>query len=272
MPESKTDPKLWATITIVVSVIACIGTVSSALLGALPELLKITTTQTASNYQPSPYPVVTNTPFVSITATIANFTSTPEVTVTPSAYIYYEKAESCYLNSDFDCTISFCTQAINLKSDFANAYFKRGDAYDETGKYDLAIIDYTKAIDLHYEPLQTVYHYRGTTYLKMKEYSLALSDFNVSISIKPSAVSYTNRGEVYFRLKDYEKALADANEAIKINPSLSGAYLVRGTVYRDMGLTEQAIADFKMIITLNNNNSTEVLAEQRLINMGVPLP
>lgn len=272
MSETKTDPKIWATVTIAVSAIACIGTILSALIGALPELVKITTTQTAEQLPSStPYLSNTNTPIVISTSTYI-WTSTPEITLTPTAYFYYEKAEDCYRNKDFDCTISYCTQSINLKPDYANAYFKRGDAYDEVGKYELAISDYTKAIELKFEPLSPAYNYRGVTYIRMKKYDLAILDFDVSISINPNAPAYGNRAEAYYYLENSEQAIASASEAIKINSSLAKAYLIRGVAYRQAGNIEQAIADFKMAISLNNDSETKALAENELRKMGVSTP
>lgn len=269
MSEAKTSPKMWATITITVSIIACVGTTLSALIGVLPDLLKITPTQTVA-YTPSVTPFLPNTSNPTIFPTnTSTWTSTPEFTSTPSAYFYYDKAKDCYFNKDFDCVILFCTQSISLKPDYANAYFKRGDAYDEIGQYELAINDYTKAIELNYEPLITVYQYRGLTYLKMKEYVLSISDLDFALSVAPDANSYHNRAQAHFYLRNYEQALLDVNKAIDMEPSSSGWYVTRAGIYRKMGENEKAIADYKMAIFLNNNDTAKALAEQQLYDMGV---
>ncbi|MDR3207349.1 MAG: tetratricopeptide repeat protein, partial [Oscillospiraceae bacterium] len=39
-------------------------------------------------------------------------------------------------------------KAIELKSNYAKAYFNRGIAYDETHQKEKAIVDYSKAIEL----------------------------------------------------------------------------------------------------------------------------
>jgi len=43
------------------------------------------------------------------------------------------------------------TDIIKLQTDNANAYFNRGCCYDQLGKLDLAIADYSKALELENE-------------------------------------------------------------------------------------------------------------------------
>lgn len=42
--EAKPDPKLWATVTIAVAIIGCLGVLSSAFIGVLPDILKSSST------------------------------------------------------------------------------------------------------------------------------------------------------------------------------------------------------------------------------------
>jgi tetratricopeptide (TPR) repeat protein len=60
----------------------------------------------------------------------------------------------------------------------------RGNAYSDTGAYDNAIADYTKAISL--KPDAVAYGGRGLVYAKQGKKDLAVADFRAALKIDPS--------------------------------------------------------------------------------------
>jgi tetratricopeptide (TPR) repeat protein len=96
-------------------------------------------------------------------------------------------------------------------------HLDHGRACLDTGKYDDAIADYTKAIAL---------------------------DPNV-------ALAYTNRGLAYYRKGEYERAIADHSKAIAIDPNHANAYYNRGVAYEQKGDKDQAIADYDKVLEIN---------------------
>ena len=99
------------------------------------------------------------------------------------------------------------------KREEAEVYYTRGIAYCESGDYDQAIADFTKAIEL--EPGRAEGHYnRGTAYSKKGEVKLAIEDYTEAIELKPDyADAYYNRGGAFLRLGEWEKAKADLTTA-----------------------------------------------------------
>ena len=80
-------------------------------------------------------------------------------------------------------------------------------------KFDLAIIDYTKAIELRPD-LVHPYNNRGNVYNKKGEYERAIKDYNAAIERNTDlAEPYYNRGMMFVRLQEWEKAKEDLTTA-----------------------------------------------------------
>jgi len=100
---------------------------------------------------------------------------------------------------------------------------RRGKSTDK-GKYDQAISDYTKAIEI--DPgHSTAYNNRGVAYGEKGQYDRAISDYTKAIEINPRfAAAYYNRGLAYQNKGGYDQAIPDYNKALEINPRLAEAY------------------------------------------------
>jgi regulator of sirC expression with transglutaminase-like and TPR domain len=51
---------------------------------------------------------------------------------------------------------------------------------------------------------------------------------------------------------------------LELNPELAAAYGGRGLVYKQLGQTEQAIADFERLLELTDNPQWHQMAEEQL--------
>jgi hypothetical protein len=101
----------------------------------------------------------------------------------------------------------------------ATDHLNQGVALYEAGKYEQAVAEYTKAIEL--DPnLASAYYNRGLAYFKMKQYDLALADFNKATELNPNAsAAWTGRGTALQGLGKYKEALEAYNKALEINPN-----------------------------------------------------
>ena len=144
--------------------------------------------------------------------------------------------------------------ANKLNSKYAEAYNKRGVAYYYLQKYDLAIADYTKAVELD-PKFAWAYHNRGLAYYYLQKYNLAIADYTKAIELDPKfAWAYhNNRGNAYYDLKKYELAIADYNKAIALDQNDAMAYNNRGLAYSDLKKYDLAIADYNKAIELDQN-------------------
>ena len=78
---------------------------------------------------------------------------------------------------------------------------------------------------------QTAYDYyiQGIEYQDLGEYQLAINNYTKAINEYPDyAPAYYNRGITYNKLGKYEDAIADFTRAIRIDLDYADAYLNRG--------------------------------------------
>lgn len=130
------------------------------------------------------------------------------------------------------------------------AFANRGYAYYKIGKYDEAIADYNKTLQLDANDAGT-YHNRGVAYYHSGKNELALADFNKAFELKlDNSEVYNNRGAVYAAMGSADAAIADFTKAIELSPDYAEAYNNRGTEYGKARMFEAALTDFNKAIQL----------------------
>ncbi|MCA2908482.1 MAG: tetratricopeptide repeat protein, partial [Microcystis sp. M034S1] len=175
------------------------------------------------------------------------------INLAPRAAWYYNRGNLYYYQQKYDLALSDYDKAIELNPNYAYAYYNRGNLYKNLQKYELALADYDKAIELNPNYAKSYYN-RGVLYYDQKKYELALADWNKAIELNPNFTdAYYNRGNLYYNQQKYDLALSDYNKAIDINPNDAGAYLNRGGLYSYQQKYELALADFNKAIEINPN-------------------
>jgi len=143
------------------------------------------------------------------------------------------------------------TRAIEVAPNLTWAIADRGETYQLMRRYEEALTDLTRAVDLN-PHLTSAITDRGETYRLMERYEEAVADLNRAIEINPGyAFAIRSRGETYRQMKRYEEALTDLNRAIEINPGYTSGIRSRGETYRLMGRYEEALTDFSRAIEID---------------------
>lgn len=101
----------------------------------------------------------------------------------------------------------------------------------------------------------------GGVYFSLKNYDLALRNFEKSLSLDKSfALAYSNIGLVYLSrfMAENDPTLAETalgyfNRAIRLNPSLAAAYSGRASILLATRQVDRAIGDYEMAIKLDPN-------------------
>ncbi len=94
----------------------------------------------------------------------------------------------------------------------------RGMAYFSESRYDEAVEDFSKALELDPRAHKAAY-YRGVVRCVQEDYARAISDFDLALDINPyHFFSLYRRSQAYFHLGDFPKALADCQGAELIDP------------------------------------------------------
>jgi len=143
----------------------------------------------------------------------------------------------------YDRAIEDFARAIELYPTYGVAYNNIGNSYFRTGVYDRAIEAQTEAIAL--EPNNAIFRdNRGLSYADIGSYDLAAADFTKAIALDPSyAKSYHNLGFVYHKKGLYRPAIEEYTKAIALDPSNAVFRSNRGSAYAAIGDYERAIED-----------------------------
>ena len=114
-------------------------------------------------------------------------------------------------------------------------YNNRGRIYSSLGKHTIAIADYSSAIRIESNKVES-YRLRASAYQYAGKYTLAIADYTRAISIKPEDANIINeRGNVYFEMHHYTKAIADYTRAINIKPEHPDYYFNRAVTKENAG-------------------------------------
>lgn len=140
-------------------------------------------------------------------------------------------------------------------------FLTRADNHYYAYRYELAMNDYTKALDLN--PKLTIASVRqGWIFFHRGDHETALAEFN-SILKEPVRIgeAYHGRALVLRALGKSEEALADVTEAIRLSPNTTGSLRLRGELHLAAGQANQALSDFIRAVKLapsNPENHVEV--------------
>ncbi len=143
----------------------------------------------------------------------------------------------------------------------AKNFYKAGDKFLDVNKYEDAILQYTKAVDLDPE-YEKAYVARAFAYEKMGDFAQAAEDYERAIVFLPKdEVVHCQAGKAYYLSGEMGKALAKLNKAISRKSNYLDAYQVRTKVYLGLGRYDEALEDCKKALRLKEN-------EVNLYNLG----
>jgi len=161
----------------------------------------------------------------------------PGTYATVSAENYNNFGVQEYEKGNYEKAIEYFTKAIELKPDYAEAYFNRGLAYFKMGSryttegrenLNSAIVDFSKAIELNPNFIDAYYsrglakiafiHFYDKPFSQETEqlFESAIEDFKKSLSLDPEYyIAYAGLGNAYDLHGDFGKAIEAYEEALK---------------------------------------------------------
>jgi len=133
-------------------------------------------------------------------------------------------------------------RAIELRPDYADAFYERGLKYDLANNSAAALADYNKALQLNPKFVEA-YRTRAVLYLLDGKGEPAIADYTKIVELKPGGESYYMRGNSYLELGQDAKAIIDLTKSIELDPTYYWAYMQRAKAYRHLNRFKLAQAD-----------------------------
>ncbi len=158
------------------------------------------------------------------------------------------------------CTRLYDNRGLGLRNR-AIALGNRGAAYKMLGRYDEAMADFSRAIELDNDNPQ-YYCQRGDVRVKTGAFNDAIADYTTVLQRSPGfAWAYSGRGQAYLAQGNGQQALPDLNQALRAKPGNFKLLVLRGRANNLAKSYAAAIADFSQ--ALADKSVSSLLPKER---------
>ena len=152
------------------------------------------------------------------------------------------------------------TKALSF-GEYHSVLFKRGKVRCRLEKYQDALADLNRAIEIYPEAAR-YYYWRAATYIGLHDNERAMQDIQYAVKLDPYDKSIMEKYEWLLLVKGYElrntsnKSLeiAQYNEALRINPNNAETYARRAHAYVAQNKNDLALIDLDKAIEIDPNN------------------
>jgi tetratricopeptide (TPR) repeat protein len=163
---------------------------------------------------------------------------------------YGERGESYRLVGRYDDALADFSRAIELDPESSWSFTRRGDTYRGMKRYDDALADYSRAIEL--DPIARAFADRKDSHEDRRRHdedALAHMGFETA-SDQESTRTITCLGGTYRDIKKYDDSLADFSRVNELDPT-ARVFADRGDAFRHLGRYDDALADLARAIELD---------------------
>jgi tetratricopeptide (TPR) repeat protein len=134
--------------------------------------------------------------------------------------------------------------ALKIDPQFMDALINQARVYRIIGELDLALRDINAAAALSDGRDDTIFTLRGDIYYAQRRYDLALTDLQKAIEIAPdNDFPHILRGDILILLGRDNDAIASYSLAINLDPGNAYPYLLRAQLYLKVGKYKEAALD-----------------------------
>lgn len=159
-----------------------------------------------------------------------------------------------YKQKQYKKAVDALSKVIKDEPENIDAFRVRGSSLMKLGKYDHAIKDFQKAVDL--APDQNgVYSDLGTAWYYNKNYEKALDNYNLEIENgHRNHLVFFNRALCFKKLGEVEKALKDIHTALEIKPDFYLGLCYKGNLFSLKKKYAKAAEAYKAAIKIDAEN------------------
>jgi tetratricopeptide (TPR) repeat protein len=152
-----------------------------------------------------------------------------------------DSVDQCFHSTVLDRSIRSCSTIIQsgrLDSQpdrLSVIYQARGVAFGNYGQFDLALLDFDKAVQLNPNNVEILYD-RAVTLERKGTLDDAILDLDKVLQLQPDyKQAVYERAVCRLKKGEYQRAIVDFDRAIEKSPDLAMAYLGRATAYKALG-------------------------------------
>lgn len=154
-------------------------------------------------------------------------------------------------NKTWKNPIQFYKRIIFFSLDSAKAHFNLALAYEKEGKYNEAIAEYNRVLEIDPNYF-LVYNNIGNIYTSKNLYDEAIIEYRRCLEIEPNYfLAYNNLGNIYGLRQEYNKAIESYEKSIELNPSYSESHSNLGLLYLENNIYQKAEKEFREALRLN---------------------
>ncbi|NET36108.1 MAG: tetratricopeptide repeat protein [Cyanothece sp. SIO1E1] len=159
------------------------------------------------------------------------------------------------LDGDHELAVEHYSEALQIDSEFAQAYAKRGASYYELKNYELAVTDYERALEINPDDAEA-YAGRCLAHYRLGNYPQAQQDCTQALITRPDdADAFAGRGLARYKLGRHGEALTDFAQALQLDSKQIDAYVGRALTTTQLGNYLEASEDYQQALTLNSEQA-----------------
>ncbi len=150
----------------------------------------------------------------------------------------------------FEEGIEDLSRAIAFEPNSLELHIQRGHAYLMTDNASSAIRDFTRALEIDVRSA-AAFAGRGFAHARIEAFEEAESDLARALEIDPRSVdAFAYRGWLYKQIGQPDLGLKEVEKAMRIDGKRADVHWVKGEIEQTLGRNDDAIASFRMALTL----------------------
>ena len=197
----------------------------------------------------------------------------------------FEEGLIQFEKENWEAASQFFSEWLALHPRDAQAFWLRGQAFEQLANYQMANSDFSNALELNPEQGE-IYFARGRVRHLLGQFEAAMQDYDSFIQSeptettqvifrkepgdtgysKPMTVQNRNPAQIYYHmgmtsleLEEYDQAISYFDESIKFNSEEPNFYAERGRAYSKLGENNLALESFEIALEMDPDN---ILARQ----------
>ncbi|MDJ0516704.1 MAG: tetratricopeptide repeat protein [Trichodesmium sp. MO_231.B1] len=147
-----------------------------------------------------------------------------------------------------DAAVDHYQQSLQLKPDYAEAYYNLGNVFRQQGKLEAAVESYQQALKIKPE-IAEAHNNLGNIFQQQGKLKAAIESYQQAIKIKPEiAEAHNNLGDILQEQGKLEAAVESYQQAIKIKPDYGTAHHQLGNAFHLKGELEAAAESYQQAL------------------------